>query len=298
MTILSNGAGQDTTYLIWRIIHEPEFRKRHVIEPLIVVGADTGAEHPYTYENVRNMRIACFDAGIPFFWVTPQMGFHPRTWQSLQDQYRLNGCIGSAAFRQTCTDNLKVKVVDNFVEALLIKSLYNPQFVNFPRPTRKKIYYEATELYGEKIRLILGFASKEEDRTSNGNKFDAVWKKKNVERYYPLIVEGVDRQAAIDYNEANIPWKVWPSNCMICFYQSDQEVLWLHRFYPEVFQDWVGMEKAKLKKSEGVANNLGVYGKITLEQKLEKAQKLYGDWTDEQLNEYKYSHGHCIKSKY
>ena len=84
---------------------------------------------------------------------------------------------------------------------------------------------------------------------------------------------------------------------MICFYSSDQEVLWLYRFYPEVYWDWVAMEKAKLAKYN-VEKNYGVYGKITLEQKLEKAQKLYGHWTDDQLNEYKYSHGHCIKSRY
>ena len=300
MTVLSNGGGQDTTYLIWRIAHEPAFRAKHVIEPLIVVGSDTGAEHPHTYQNVKALEAICREAGIPYYWVTPDMGFHSATWSSLQAQYKKNSSIGSAAYRQTCTDNLKVKVVDRFVEQQLRQLLYQPivgDLWDVIAPVKKKVYYEYTKQYGQKIRLILGFAAQEETRTGNGNKFDPKWKQVNVERYYPLIIEGVNRQAAIDYNEANILWKVWPSNCMICFYSSDQEVLWLYRFYPEVYWDWVAMEKAKLAKYN-VEKNYGVYGKITLEQKLEKAQKLYGHWTDDQLNEYKYSHGHCIKSRY
>lgn len=58
------------------------------------------------------------------------------------------------------------------------------------------------------------------------------------------------------------------------------------------------MEAAKREKYKHKEKNFGVYGKLTLDQKLEKAQRLYGHWTDEQLNEYKFSHGHCIKSKY
>jgi hypothetical protein len=293
MTILSNGGGQDTTYLIWRFAIDPDFRKRHVVEPLLIIGADTGAEHPHTYANVKAMEAFCKDHGMYYVWVTPDLGFHPRSWQSLTGQYKRNNSIGSAAFRQTCTDNLKVKVVDNYVESYLKLILFdeNP-------PPRKKAYYEYTRRYGQKIRLILGFAAKEESRTRQGNKHDAKWKKDNVERHYPLIIEGIDRQAAIDFNEQHIPWKVWPSNCMICFYSSDQEILWLYRFYPEVFADWVAMEQAKINKYAGKEKNFGVYGKITLQQKLEKAQKLYGHMTDEELNEYKFSHGHCIKSSY
>lgn len=65
-----------------------------------------------------------------------------------------------------------------------------------------------------------------------------------------------------------------------------------------MFYQWVQIEKAKLERIDAPEKNFGVYGKITLLQKLDKAKKLYGNWTDEQLNEYKYSHGHCIKSKY
>lgn len=293
MTILSNGGGQDTTYLIWRLIHDEEFYRRHIKPPLIVVGSDTGNEHRHTYDNVKLVERMCKTNFILYYWVTPDMGFHGKAWQSLHQQYQRNNTIGSAAYQQTCTDNLKVKVVDNFVEHWI-----NKYMLGGANYKRKRAYYEYTKKKGEKIRLILGFAAKEESRTGNGSKFDAKWKRDNVERYYPLIIEGVDRQAAIDYNEANIPWKVWPSNCMTCFYSSDQEILWLYRFERKMFKKWVELEKAKLERDKDKPKNYGVYGKITLEQKLEKAQKLYGHWTDEQLYEYKYSHGHCIKSRY
>lgn len=288
MTVFSFGAGQESTYLLHRIISEPSFREKHVKGDLIVVGADTGNEHPHTYQNILKVKSLCFDNNISFHWVTPDMGFHPNTWKSLVYQYKKNSSIGSAAFRQTCTDNLKVKVVDNFIESYLKKAFSSDL-------KRKKIFYK---FYDNPIRLILGFAKGEESRISNGNKFDPKWKKENMQRHYPLIEEGISRQDCINYNEKAFTHIIWPSNCMFCFYQSDQEVLWLYRFYPERFEEWVQLEQAKLLKHADKEKNFGVYGKITLTEKLKKAIDKYGHLTDEQLNEYKFSHGHCIKSKY
>jgi hypothetical protein len=288
LTVFSFGAGQESTTILHRLATDKEFYQRHVSGKLIVVGSDTGDEHDYTYSHIEWVKTFCNDHAIEFYWVTSDWGLHPKTWQSLTYQYKRNSSVGSAAFIQTCTDNLKVKVVDNFVEKWL--KIYLKQ----PDKNRKSIYS-----VGPKIRLIIGYAKGEEKRTKNGNKHDAVWKKAVVERHYPLIVEGMDRQACIDHNAANISHQVWPSNCMRCFYQSDHEVLWLYRNHPDKFAEWVEMEKAKLQKWEtGTSKNLGVYGSITLEQKLQKAMVLYGEWSDEQLNEYKFSHGHCIKSTY
>ncbi len=291
MTVFSFGAGQDSSCFLDKLLEDQSFFDRHIKGELIVVGSDTGEEHPHSYAVVAYFKNLCKEKGVKFFWVTPEMGFHPNTWQSLKYQYSKNCSIGSASFQQTCTDNLKVKVVNNFVEDYLQKKY---QFFK----GRKQVYYHHTEKTGESIRLILGFAKGEEHRVKNGNRFDPKWKKDTMERYYPLMVDGMGRQDCINYNEANIPIKIFPSNCMICFYQSDQEILWLERFYPKVFNEWVQLEANKLAKYSTKEKNYGVYGKITLTEKLDKAKKLYGHWTDEELNEYKYSHGHCIKSKY
>jgi hypothetical protein len=287
LTIFSFGAGQESTYLLHKLVSDPAFRAKHIKGHLLVVGSDTGDEHPHTYQNVEKLKLFCKYNDVEFYWVTPDMGYHTNTWQSLTGQYKRNSSIGSAAFKQTCTDNLKVKVVDNFVEGWLKKQLGKPD------AKRKTIFKGITD-----IRLILGFAKGEESRTTSGNKFDAVWKKKSMVRYFPLIEDGITRQDCIDYNTINIPYTVWPSNCMRCFYQADQEVLWLHRNFPEKFLEWYTMEQAKLTKYAGADKNYGVYGKVLLMQKLEKATDLYGHWSDEQLDEYKFSHGHCIKSKY
>lgn len=289
LTVVSYGGGQETTYFVVRLLEDAEFRAKHIAGDLLIAGSDTGNEHYHTYSNVQKVRDLCDQHNVPFFWITPELGFHSESWQSLTHQYNKNQSVGSARFLQTCTDNLKVKVMDRFVEQYIMDVYDIPG-------SRKQAYYKFAEKYG-KIRLILGFSSEEEKRTSNGSKYDPIWKQKNVERYYPLIVDGTTRQDCIDYLESQM-WIVYPSNCMFCFYQSDQEVLWLYRNYPDRFAEWVYIEEQKLEKYKGQEKNFGVFGTGTLVDKLAKAQEKFGHWTDDQLNEYKYSHGHCIKSKY
>lgn len=292
LTVMSNGGGQDSTTIIHKLLYDRNFYARHVKGDLLIVGSNTGDEHEHTYKNIQFLKNLCKEKGVEFFWLNPEDGFHSEAWRSLTDQYKRNNNIGSAAFRQTCTDNLKVKVVDRFVEHWIAKKYYSGNLISL-----KRTYHQFYKDHGS-IRLILGFAKGEETRTSNGNKFDDVWKKKVVKRYYPLIIDGLDRQACIDYNTANILRTVWPSNCMRCFYQSEQEILWLYRFNPQAFWEWVEMEKAKLEKYKDREKNVCVYGKNTLQQKLAMAIEKYGHWSDDQLNEYKLSHGHCMKSKY
>lgn len=294
LTYFLYGGGQDSTYILLKIINDPAFRAKHVKGRLLVAMADTGAEHEHTYKHVEYIQNLCWRNEIEFMFIRNTDGHHGRTWPTLTDQYRSNRSIGSAAFRQTCSDNLKVRPCDNFLEAWIIRNYgYDGK--------KKKAIYQFTQEHG-RIQMIIGFAKGEEKRSSNGSKFDAVWKQRNVDRSYPLLIEGIDRQACIDYNEIHINHPVFPSNCDICMYQSDQEVLWLWRFYPKRFREWRALEQAKIDKhaANGVLaeKNYGVYGKLNLAQKLAKAHQRYGHMSDQELNEYKYSHGHCIKTKY
>jgi hypothetical protein len=83
---------------------------------------------------------------------------------------------------------------------------------------------------------------------------------------------------------------------------SDIELLWLSRFYPADYAEWVTIEANKLArfKAEGLPDdkNYGVWAKKTLPEVLAKAQVKYAHMTDAQLHEYKMSHGHCVRSKY
>lgn len=293
LTYFLFGGGQDSTYILLKIINDPIFRAKHVKGRLLVAMSNTGDEHLHTYEHIQFIKQLCEANGIEFMFIEATDGHHPSTWQSLMGQYKRNKSIGSAAFRQTCTDNLKVKPTDNFLDSWI---RYN---YGYQRLTRKKAIYQFVKDHG-RIRLILGFAAGEEKRTSNGSKFDPIWKQKNVDRHYPLITDGVDRAGSIALNEKLLPHKVLPSNCKRCLYMSEQELVWLYRNEPKDFFEWVEVEKQKLEfyAEKGIANNYGVFGKITLLQKLEISLSKYGHWSNEQLDEYKYSHGHCIKTKY
>jgi hypothetical protein len=48
ITILSFGAGQDSTAILYRIVLDPEFRKAYVKGKLVVIMSDTGDEHDYS----------------------------------------------------------------------------------------------------------------------------------------------------------------------------------------------------------------------------------------------------------
>ena len=65
-----------------------------------------------------------------------------------------------------------------------------------------------------------------------------------------------------------------------------------------MFQIWKEREKAKILKNKEQKKNLFVKGHISLDQFLKIAQSKYGHWSDEELINYKMSHGHCVKSKY
>ncbi len=151
---------------------------------------------------------------------------------------------------------------------------------------------------------MVGIAAGEESRIPDAaaiekqEKAEPWWK--TIERVYPLVDLGWDRQACQDYMRdlgVEIPL---PSNCMRCPYMSDVELVWLHRFHQEKFDEWCDLEDAKIAAQEGSGKkNHGVWnsGK-RLREVLKGALEKYGSWSDEQLQEYKMSHGHCVKSRY
>ena len=295
-TVLSFGGGQDSFAILYSLVYDYDFKKKYAPNDFIVVMSDTGNEFPYTYQAVKEAEKFCNEHDIHFKFVTPDMGYHTDGWQSLKANMKRNKVIfGAAMARKSCTSSLKIDVVDKYAYDYMC-NLYG-----FEEAKSKKSWYAYKYKFNTKARVLIGFAKDEESRAKKsikGHKFLPKWKKTNIQYVYPLIEEGWNRQSAQNiiklYREL-IP----PSNCMICFYQSDQELIWLEKNHPEEFNEWVIMEKAKLDRFEGkVDKNYGVYGAITLPEKLAKAKAKYGHMTDEELWEYKMSHGHCVKSAY
>ncbi|WP_313491917.1 MULTISPECIES: hypothetical protein [Sphingobacterium] len=311
LTVLSFGGGQDSTTILYKIVLDRAFRERYVKGRLLVLMSDTGNEHKHTYDHIAFVAEFCMLHGIEFYLINHNMGYHPRNWSTLQDNFGIYDTIMSVAFPKVCTDNLKIKPLYNFLDHYIAKEYYGYS-AKFP-PKGKKYIKQYQKEYG-KINVLIGIAAGEENRIAKSNNqqqkarqldlFRKVrlpglkWMDTCITKIYPLAELGINRNACQQYIlSVGLPLP-FPSNCLMCPFASKIEILWLYRNYPAVFAEWVCYERAKLEKFKGTKNNLGVKGKLTLEQVLAQAIDQYGHMTECELNEYKMSHGHCVKSVY
>ncbi len=297
LTLLSFGGGQDSWAILYSLIYDREFRKKYAPHDLVVVMSDTGNEFSYTYSYITKARALCAAHNIAFEFLTSDMGFHTPGWMNLTDNMRRNKTIlGAAMGVKACTSSLKIQPVDKYMH------MYMCWLYKFPELNNKRSWEFYKKKYGTKARVIIGFAKDEEARVIKSNKSHhklPKWKREHIQFVYPMIEEGWNRAKAQEIIKKYRPDVPPPSNCMLCFYQSDQELLWLYRNEPAQFFDWVALEKAKLEKNMHMGKkNYGVFGAITLEEKLKKANEKYGHMTSDELWEYKMSHGHCVKSTY
>lgn len=310
LTFLSFGAGQDSTYILYRIFTDPLYRERFAPGKLVIVMSDTGDEHAETYQHVKFISGLCASKGVEFQFLTSDMGFHPRTWPDLLSQLRRNNTIMSLMMPRSCTDNLKIKPIYNFINIYIGNYVYGQ---NLTSSTRNKTWIKKFAADYGKINVILGIAAGEEKRIKASKKEQltnqlalfgkklnsrSTWMKQCIAKIFPMIAEGINRQQAQDYI-LSTPWPLPPpSNCKHCPFLSKQEILWMYRFIPQDFHDWVVIEQAKIDKCCGRGRNLGVKGEKLLPQILREAIEEFGHWTDSQLQDYKMSHGHCVKSNF
>lgn len=293
LTVLSYGGGQDSTALLIKASKDPEFKRKFIKGRFIVIMSDTGNEHEYTYEHVEWTKRYCKDHGIEFYFITPDLGYHCNTWPSLTDQWKRTKSVGSKAFSKSCTDKLKIVPIYSFLADYVNKNFLH----GLSSTKRKKSIRAFADKYG-KINVLIGIARNEESRIGNGVERPK-WMEYGVDISYPLIEIGFDRKDCQDYILRSGHQVPFPSNCKFCPWLSKVELLWLYRTNPEDFYEWVGYENEKLKKFESKGDkNLGVFGKKRLEEVLELAIQQFGHLTDSELEEYKMSHGHCVKSKY
>lgn len=303
LTVVSNGNGQDSAAIIHKLVYDKDFRKKYAPNELLILFADTHEEHPYTYDySKRVITPLCKKHNINYVHITNDMGFHGQTWLSLSHQWANNRpTIGSVAYPKTCTHNLKLAPQYRYVE----KYLTDKFKVSFGR---KEGYKQFARLYG-KIRWIIGIAKGEESRVNNVE-IKEKWKNTSIETIYPLIEIGYTRQGCQNYLKSINVEIPFPSNCMKCpFGIGAFELLWLKKSYPEKFEEWATEEQRKLEEHKNYKRNLGVSGKlhkdgdnkgnaITLIDLAKQYEKKYPDITLDQLNEFKFSHGHCVTSKY
>jgi 3'-phosphoadenosine 5'-phosphosulfate sulfotransferase (PAPS reductase)/FAD synthetase len=292
LTVLSFGGGQDSTALLYKYVFDADFRAKYAPGRFLVIMAATLDEHPETNLHVAKTKEFCAAHKIEFVHITPDMGFHGGKWQGYRQFLRATNTCGSKAFRKTCTDNLKIKPIYRFLEQWLAREY------NVANKLKKGFYQFVHQGHG-KVKMLIGIAKGEESRCGEALE---KWQRETVERVYPLIDLGLDRQGCQDYiASCNKPVPP-PSNCMLCPFMSEIELLWLFLNYPLDYAEWVKLEQAKIDRFRGEGlpddKNLGVWGRKLLPQKLAEAQVRYAHMTHAQINEYKMSHGHCVKSKY
>ena len=313
LTVLSYGAGQESSVLLEMYLDDPSFRQRYAPGDFLVVMSDTGDEFDATYDHVAATQQRCREAGVEFIFITADMGFHSDSWRSLRHFYRSKGTIGSKAFPKTCTSRLKLQPLYKFLEHWLSKR-YGVKCHN------KQGIREFAASYG-KIQMMIGIAAGEEKRMADPAKNPNRWYRESISNLYPLVELGLDRQACQDYLH-NRGMRVIPSNCKACPFLSLEELEYLRRFHPADLEDWVELEAAKLEKHKDkeavivtdketgeivldrhgkpktVNKNYGVFGVKPLPVKIQEAKAKFSDWSDARIADYRYSHGHCVATAY
>lgn len=297
LTVLSFGAGQDSTAILYMLVYDRKFRRQYAPGRLVVLFSDTGDEHPMTYLHLLSVQRFCEEQSIEFYHITPDMGFHSERWRTLRHQWEINRTVGMKVGFKSCTDNLKIKPLYRFLNRWIARE-YGIQWYGDPWKN-----YFALVVFAEehgKVDVMIGIAREEEGRVASADAFKSnLWMPRSINRVYPLIDVGMNRhdcqQKIRSYGHIVPP----PSNCMLCPFMNKIELLWLARHYPKDFEAWCRFEGRKLEKFEHLGDrNNGVFGKKTLREVLADAERQHGHMTNEQLEEYKMSHGHCVKSKY
>lgn len=312
LTVLSFGAGQDSSFILYMIIKYQWFREKYVKGKLIVVFSDTGNEYQYTYRHIFYIQGLCKEHSVEFYFLS-NSPYHPRTWKSLGAQYERNQSLMSLTGSRACTDNLKIQPVYNLVDHYIAQEYYG--YTKDRIPKRKNFIKRFAKDHG-KIRVIIGIGFGEEKRISKlskkilkkmqqplyGNWKHPIplWFRMGIEKCYFLVDEMISRYDIHERTEEMGFVLPFPSNCKMCPYITKPELLWMYRFQPWDYFEWLYHEKRKLIKWSCLGEkNHGVKGaNKTLEVILKEAIQEFGHMTDEELTAHKMSHGHCVSSSY
>lgn len=299
LTVLSYSAGQDSATILRKFIDDPGFRAKYAPNDLMLVMSDTGNEHQHTYDYVEETKTICEAAGIPFYFLTNDMGYHSEAWATLTTQYKRNDTIGMCSARSAaCTGNLKLAPIYRFIADYISKTYDIPLHAQ-----KHRRYYDFLDRYG-KIRVLIGFAA-DEGRHLKPVPSEPVYRKDCIEKQFPLVDLGWNRQDCQDYLRNGGHKVPYPSNCRMCHYKSLQELLWMARNDWEGYEEWVRLEAAKRAKhleqcktnpKKDPKKNHGALGALTLPEYLAKAEAKHGHMSDEELDAYYMSHGHCNKN--
>jgi hypothetical protein len=295
LSILSFGAGQDSTFILYKLLRDQQYRSRYAPGKLIVIMADTGNEHPFTYQHVKFCQQLCAEHGIEFYFLGDE--WRSKAWKGgLKGHYRRYDVVmGKSMGRKSCTDQLKIQPIYRFLATYVNNNFLNGMF----RPENKQSLKVFVERFG-KVNVLLGISAEEAARRIDKTEVEKmpVYMRICINKQYPLAEEGITRKDCQNgIIEMGLPLP-YPSNCIWCPFLSKAEIVWLHRNLPDELEELKEREAAKLKKFSSKEKNFGVFGTKDIGVILEKALEEFGHMSDQELDEYKMSHGHCVSSSY
>jgi hypothetical protein len=295
LTVLSFGAGQDSTFILYKLLLDQEYRTRYAQGKLIVIMADTGNEHPNSYRHLEFCRELCAQHRIEFYLLGDE--WRSNAWKGgLKGHYRRYDVVmGKAMGRKSCTDQLKIQPIYRFLATYLNDNYLNGMF----RPENKQSLKVFTERFG-KVDVLLGISAEEAARRIDKTDVEKqpVYMRTCINKRYPLAEEGLTRRDCQNgIREMGLPLP-YPSNCIWCPFLSKIELVWLYRNLPGELEELKERELAKLTKFSSKEKNFGVFGTKQIDDVLKAALKEFGHMTDKELDEYKMSHGHCVASAY
>jgi hypothetical protein len=333
LAVLSFGAGQDSAALLALYQHDAAFRKRFAGRRFLAVMSDTKGEHPETYEYVAETQARCAALDIPFFFLTTDLGYHTGTWKhGLMGHWKATKTVGSVAFPSVCSIRLKLNPIYRWLSDYVRtefgytgehhKSL--EEFAADHGPIDIIIGYAK----GEESRLpkdaaiqtAFTFAKKAQKKPSIPR-----WQRVSTRLVFPLIERGLDREGCQNYLRMVNETIPKPSQCRMCHWKSKRELLLMSRTDRAGFSEWVEYERVKIatwadedfrrKKYEKTPEKFkpnsefrnvisgrgafvdGIFVPETLLDTLAEAERLHGHESTEELEAYRNSHGHCIRSK-
>ena len=261
LTILSYGGGQDSTALFYKYVYDADFRKKYAPGHFAVVMANTGNEFPQTIQHLKEVKKVAKKHEIPFFFLE-DYEYTSESWKGgILDKMRRNQSI-IMINNKSCTVSLKILPIYKWMDEYVCKTF--PE-LNAKKPCSNTHGKKALQMFAKKygkIKVILGIAKGEETRVAKTNEADPPWMRKSIEKIYPMIDIGMDRKGAQDYIASQGHTIPPPSNCMVCPYQSNEELLFVALKYPSMFEQWVKMEKTKIDR---YSKELGVQDPNNLE---------------------------------
>lgn len=336
LRLLSFGAGQESTCLLYKYVYDADYRRQFPAERFVVACADTGAEHPETYEHIEYVKGFCAKHSIEFYHVTADMGYHTGDWAGgLWGVFEAKSVVNSVAFPYaSCTLSLKITPLYKWFDDFVAREF------GYPKVKSKEPLKDFVREFQEKIVVDIGFGKGEEGRAGlvislqQAFEFAAckqinepIWMQETITKQFPLIMMGFDRSACQEYIRSVGHTVCAPSACVPCHWKSDADVRWTQLRYPAQFERWVAAEQRKLVawadddfrrarqkdkfKPKNEFKNMPVGGKfnddgtpVTLLQRAETVRKqliAQGIVSDAEqlahLDERRMREGHGVKSK-